>query len=963
MLDSPSFTGHCKAQMPFQKYSALWPDGLDALQIEQACIVRGGKWLNKSGVECGLGLFHHYKAAQKLMWPEDDHHRWSDLMLSEILQNKHTAIIGPKDAAKTYTMARYGLTDYLMFPDETLILMSSTDVRGLELRVWGAVKDLWRRAKDRYDWLAGAPIDSKHALCTDSLAEDMDIVRDMRKGILCFAAGTLVDTPTGPKRIESLSVGDEVLNAIGIGTVKIAFRRTADTLVRVTLSDGRAIDCTPEHPFFTQRGWIKAACLETCDLVFSADETLSLLQQTSRTRLSKSHVLLPALPAPEILRKEMRSMPKRVPAMAATRGEILLSGVCGAMGGGPPFQKTQTRREMRALWEDDEAGTHQPEVLFASLPEQSEAFTVQGMWPGIYFDPAVSEARTHQFLQRVLQSEIEWPENWQEPSRTHGSRTQGSFLVSTGGASPPNIDRQKNRSRLRSLSRSRSGFSRTEVSRGNRRRNSSDTGQSRERHQADKIPEQTWVVGVEILERGGDERFRQSEGGYSVHNLEVSGHPSYSVNGVIVHNCVPCRSTSGAWLGLNNFVGLKQKRRRLLSDEVQFMAQAFMEAPASLDGINFKAVYVGHPLGQGDPLDKLAEPKNGWGTEGDITKTTVWENKFLGGRTINLVGTDSPNFDTPSPNLSYLIDQKMIDGVVSFYTKDSSQYWSKCMGVRRTGMFAHRVITIKLCEQFRAFDKVIWKGTPTTKVYAFDPAFGGIGGDRCVGGAAEFGTDVEGRTILLIHPPVIIPVSVRYDMPAEDQIATYVMNDCIRKNIPPENVFFDSTARGGGIVAAFARIWSPAVNPVEFGGKATERPVTLDHFTKDSQTGQRRLKKCSEEYSKFVTELWFSVRYAIESGQIRELSREVAEEGCQREWIEVSGGRTELETKGDMKERTGRSPDLFDQLAIAVEGARRKGFAISKLANAEAEEADHAWLDELARKAQERRTAHTLNYA
>ncbi len=597
--------------MPFQKYSALWPDHLDALQIEQACIVRGGKWLNKAGAECGLGLFHHYKAAQKLMWPEDDHHRWSDLMLSEILQNKHTAIIGPKDAAKTYTMARYGLTDYLMFPDETLILMSSTDVRGLELRVWGAVKDLWRRAKDRYDWLAGAPIDSKHALCTDSLAEDMDIVRDMRKGILC----------------------------------------------------------------------------------------------------------------------------------------------------------------------------------------------------------------------------------------------------------------------------------------------------------------------------------------------------------------VPCRSTSGAWLGLNNFVGLKQKRRRLLSDEVQFMAQAFMEAPASLDGINFKAVYVGHPLGQGDPLDKLAEPKAGWGTEGEITKTTVWDNKFLGGRTINLVGTDSPNFDTPSPNLSYLIDQKMIDGVVSFYTKDSSQYWSKCMGVRRTGMFAHRVITIKLCEQFRAFDKVIWKGTPTTKVYAFDPAFGGIGGDRCVGGGAEFGLDIEGKVILLIHPPVIIPVSVRYDMPAEDQIATYVMNDCVRMNIPPENVFFDSTARGGGIVAAFARIWSPAVNPVEFGGKATERPVTLDHFIKDAQTGQRRLKKCSEEYSKFVTELWFSVRYAIESGQVRELSREVAEEGCQREWIEVSGGRTELETKGDMKERTGRSPDLFDQLAIAVEGARRKGFAISKLANAEAEEADHAWLDELARKAQERRSTHQLIYS
>jgi hypothetical protein len=598
----------------FTKYNALWPAGVDALQIEQACIKKGGKWINKAGVECGLGLFHHYKNAQLLMWPEDDHHRWSDLILSEILNNKHTAIIGPKDAGKTFTMARYGLTDYFMFPEETLILMSSTDVRGLELRVWGAVKDLWRRAKERYDWLAGSPIDSKHAICTDSLAEDMDVVRDMRKGIIC----------------------------------------------------------------------------------------------------------------------------------------------------------------------------------------------------------------------------------------------------------------------------------------------------------------------------------------------------------------IPCRSTSGAWLGINSYVGLKQKRRRLLSDEVQFMAAPFLEAPASLDGADFKAVYVGHPLGQGDPLDKLAEPKNGWGTEGEITKTTVWESKFVGGRTINLVGTDSPNFDQtqiPKSKFSYLVDQKMIDGVVSFYTKDSSQYWSKCAGIRRTGLFAHRVITIKLCEQSRAFEQVIWKGTPTTKVYSFDPAFGGIGGDRCVGGALEFGLDMEDRMVLVIHPHTIIPVSVRYDESPEDQIAKWVMNECVRLNIPPENVFFDSTSRGGGIIASFARIWSGAVNPVEFGGKATNRPVTLDHYITDPVTKQRRLKLCYEEYSKFVTELWFTVRYAIESNQIRELAREVAEEGAQREWIEVSGGRTELETKADMKERTGRSPDLFDQLCVGVEGARRKGFNISKLANQESEAANNQWLDDLAKKQAERRAARQLDYA
>jgi hypothetical protein len=104
-------------------------------------------------------------------------------------------------------------------------------------------------------------------------------------------------------------------------------------------------------------------------------------------------------------------------------------------------------------------------------------------------------------------------------------------------------------------------------------------------------------------------------------------------------------------------------------------------------------------------------------------------------------------------------------------------------------------------------------------------------------------------------------------------------------------------------------------------------------FKLDEKTKARRLVLCSEHYSKFVTELWYSVRYAIESNQIRSLPLDVMYEGCQREWKIVRGNRIEIETKEEMKLRTGRSPDLFDWLATAIEGARRKGYFISKLAN------------------------------
>jgi hypothetical protein len=138
---------------------------------------------------------------------------------------------------------------------------------------------------------------------------------------------------------------------------------------------------------------------------------------------------------------------------------------------------------------------------------------------------------------------------------------------------------------------------------------------------------------------------------------------------------------------------------------------------------------------------------------------------------------------------------------------------------------------------------------------------------------------------------------------------------------------------------------------VEFGGSPTTRPVCLDLFIWDEKERRRRLKRCNEHYSKFVTELWFSVRYAVEAEQIRGLPESVMEEFCMREWTKVKGDKIEVEKKEDMKERVGRSPDEADWCSICVEGARRRGFIISRLTNAEAMERSREWLRDLDKQA------------
>jgi len=149
---------------------------------------------------------------------------------------------------------------------------------------------------------------------------------------------------------------------------------------------------------------------------------------------------------------------------------------------------------------------------------------------------------------------------------------------------------------------------------------------------------------------------------------------------------------------------------------------------------------------------------------------------------------------------------------------------------------------------------------------------------------------------------------------------------------------------------SLSRIWSSQCNPVEFGGSATKRPVTSDFYIVDKTTNQKRLKRCDEHYLKFVTELWYSLRYAIEADQVRGLPTDVMDELCMRNWEDVNGKKC-LETKEDMKERTRKSPDLGDWAAICLEGARRRGFQIAKLINQEETDSKaNQWLTDLAKK-------------
>lgn len=436
---------------------------------------------------------------------------------------------------------------------------------------------------------------------------------------------------------------------------------------------------------------------------------------------------------------------------------------------------------------------------------------------------------------------------------------------------------------------------------------------------------------------------------------------------------VACRKGQ-AYQGIEEYVGIKNKRVRLLADELQFMPRQFVDSIANMNkNPDFKCVGSGNPKDTTDALGVLCEPSaelGGWdGGIDQVPGTKTWPIRFSNGICIQLCGPDSPNLDGKLGIA--LITQEQINEDIKFYGEDSVQFSMMDMGRMPRGQGSRRVLTRQMCLKFQAMEEPIWLDANRTKIAFLDAAFRGVGGDRCVFGEMQFGLEAgplnpmasstnlssqespapQGRKILALIDTMVVPIKDGINELPEDQIVTFVKLQCEQRGIPPENFFFDSGMKSS-LVSAFARLWTPAVVPVDCGGFPSERRVSNEIDI-----------SCKDYYSKYITELWFSMRLAVEARQFRGMTEEVMMEFCYREWQKVSGNKIEVEPKDKMKVKSGRSPDLADAVALGLEGARQRGFVIMRLTNDRTRVANDSWKRHLREQASRAWRSGELNYA
>jgi hypothetical protein len=91
---------------------------------------------------------------------------------------------------------------------------------------------------------------------------------------ICFAAGTMIDTPLGERAIETLVAGDMVSTPLGPRPLLRAWQSSPAAAVSTyMLEDGREIVATPEHPVATARGWVPIDEVEYLDVLFGVSNT------------------------------------------------------------------------------------------------------------------------------------------------------------------------------------------------------------------------------------------------------------------------------------------------------------------------------------------------------------------------------------------------------------------------------------------------------------------------------------------------------------------------------------------------------------------------------------------------------------------------------------------------------------------------------------------------------------------
>lgn len=359
-----------------------------------------------------------------------------------------------------------------------------------------------------------------------------------------------------------------------------------------------------------------------------------------------------------------------------------------------------------------------------------------------------------------------------------------------------------------------------------------------------------------------------------------------------------------------------KNHRFVVIDEAQGTPKAIFEAAANLMADpDFRLAQLANPTKKYSELGSWCEPIAGW-NKLDPDLDFWWETK-RGGVCVRLDGMRSPNIKHGRTIFPFLLRQDFVDSVAQAYGIDSPRWWTFIRGwFAPEGLFG---VIYPGNVLNRAEAKHVYNTRPTPCA-ALDPAF--EGGDDCALYFGEYGEAAGTKYALNVTEPIIIKVAVSETSdPLDYLIAQEVIRLCKERGVEPDDFIMDVTGAGRGVAAILAKEWKPGevvtIHRCAFGGPVTDRKMKVD----DQETAK-------EMVDRFVSEMWWAGRAWMEEGMVGgvdERFKKLREQLSARQYETVKDKKISIETKKEMKERLGYSPDDADAFVMLIELMRRKG--------------------------------------
>jgi DNA polymerase III gamma/tau subunit len=377
----------------------------------------------------------------------------------------------------------------------------------------------------------------------------------------CFAKGTLITLADGvQKQIQDIEVGETVCNLVGKGKVNNVFKNTVrlGRVICVHLKNGNTIICSDDHLFLTPRGWVEAKNLKDNFVYLNSiskfvPDNNSLIQDKN----GKTKKNLQSLWG--CFKKRTEDVLLKTMSWESKSCSFGITKLCYLWEGIQNKGKSYASNLRQSLWEytwwaETQRSTTYPRSMFTLIPRSV------GFFPnGSREITTTSKFQTYEREEPFLSSRFYYKRNeyqknqWNTTCLAWGERgervihTTSNFISNCFGVEngSSNTYKTTKKYRVSNLLQSRCGES--PIKNSNRGRWEGTQLEERKIERLEKRGEVA-TVGVENItfyqQRDIGGYFKsiigdkeRNQGFVEFYDLEITNHPSYVANGVLVHNC------------------------------------------------------------------------------------------------------------------------------------------------------------------------------------------------------------------------------------------------------------------------------------------------------------------------------------------------------------------------------------------------------------------------------------------